>query len=84
MLKVLRLNDRSDVVEGREEACRSLCQVLDGVPRLRAKGEPLDGERRSVRNTPHRSVWEEMKRQRDRVAELRRLFAMAPPDVLDW
>ena len=83
-IKTLRLNDRSDVVEGREDAYRSLCRVLRDVPRLRAKGESLEGERRSVRNTPHRSVWEGMKRQRDRIAELRQLFAMTGPVVLDW
>lgn len=83
-IKTLRLNDRGYVIDGREEAYHSLCRVLRDVPRLLANGAALDSERRSVRNTPHRFVWEEMKRQRDRLTELRQLFAMAPSQVLDW
>jgi uncharacterized protein (TIGR02646 family) len=79
----LGLNDRSSVIEARRTAYEGLLAVLERVVSLVREGRSLDRARRVVENTSHRSVWEEMKRQHERLPELTLPFSVAPV-ALRW
>jgi uncharacterized protein (TIGR02646 family) len=84
-IELLALNERTYLVEGRRTAYSQLISALR-VAKAERDNTPaaaFDDPRRAIRRTSHRSVWEEMRRQRDRVDELRRLFE-AVPEALSW
>ena len=81
----LQLN-RDDLVMARENAYTGYVARLEQIVARRQQGATLDqlADRiRELKRTPHRTVWLEMKRQRQIVAELAPLFA-AEPDALNW
>ncbi len=83
-IATLHLNDRPSVVEARRTAYDGLCAVLDALPARMGRGASITHLRRAIEHTTHRAVWEEMKRQHARIAELTLRFALAPPEALSW
>jgi hypothetical protein len=79
---LLHLNDRDDLILGRRTSYGLLEAALAGAVAKSRDGISIDGARDSIKNTPHRCVWEEMKRQRAR-PELKPHFD-ALPETLDW
>lgn len=56
---------------------------------LREAGRGVDAAtlercRKAIARMPHRTIWEEIKRQRVDMPELEELFAGLPPAVLAW
>jgi uncharacterized protein (TIGR02646 family) len=81
-IETLKLN-RAYLVEGRRTAYEDRCAKAAAAPARRHDPRALAALQRAIEHTPHRSVWEEMKRQLERVADLELLFVDAP-ELLDW
>ncbi len=85
-IKVLRLNERDYLVEGRANAFEGYRARLRDFIDRRDSGAPSDELGRLVRGiraAPHATVWAEMKRQHRWHPELLKLFARAP-EALDF
>lgn len=82
-IELLNLNGRAYLVEGRRTAYETLVIALESARTRKQNGDPLDGPVRVVGNIPHRSVWEEMKRQASKIAPLASLFG-AVPEAAQW
>lgn len=82
-IKELHLNDRAYLVEGRKTSYYSLLCALDAAAMHKSRGEALDGPKCVIEGTPHRCVWEEMKRQAKKLPLLMSRFN-AVPEVLAW
>jgi uncharacterized protein (TIGR02646 family) len=87
-IELLGLNEREHLVEARQGTFQTAESVLDHYVRLKREGaEPtvIEEKRKAIVRQPHRTVWEEMKRQRHppRRAKLRALFEEAP-EALHW
>jgi len=82
-IRELHLNDRSYLVEARRVGYAALVCALEAARTRKQEGKDLGPPRLSIEWTPHRSVWEAMKRQRAKVAELAELFE-AVTEALDW
>ena len=77
----MRLNDRESLVRGRRSAFK---YYRDGLADyLRNKVDKASVFRESLQHYPHRTVWEEMKRQRQHRPGLRELFNDAE-ETLAW
>jgi uncharacterized protein (TIGR02646 family) len=80
-IRLLGLNERSDLVDARKRAYDGyLAQLGQYVARKKeAKGEDtLERLRRAIQRGNHATVWREMQRQRARIPELCELFELAP------
>jgi uncharacterized protein (TIGR02646 family) len=85
-LSVLELNEREYLVSARQAAYHAAESLLRDYARLRREGagpELTEPKRRTILAGAHRTVWEEMKRQREQRRNLRVLFAEAP-EALGW
>lgn len=84
-IELLRLNERSYLLEGRRTSYEALVCALQVASAARNADALADIQRpaRVVAGTPHRCVWEEMKRQRAKLDELVPLFE-AVPEAADW
>jgi len=81
-IKLLRLNARETLVRGREHAYHSFLNSLSDYLR-NPKPNRQDEFRKFLKSAPHKTVWEEMKRQHSQRDDLRDLFQQAP-EVLAW
>jgi len=81
-IRTLRLN-RPYLVEGRACAYTDRLAQTRAASQHRAHPRGLAALRRAIENTSHRSVWEEMKRQHEGIAELLLAFADAQ-ELLRW
>lgn len=85
-IEVLGLNEREHLVRARQNTYHAAQDHLEKTASLLSGGGSVDAIKLRkdalLRNT-HRTVWEEMKRQRGRYAELKRLFDSAP-DAAAW
>ena len=80
-IKLLRLNDRESLARGRRSAFK---YYRDGLADyLRNKVDKASVFRESLQHYPHRTVWEEMKRQRQHRPGLREFFNDAG-ETLAW
>jgi uncharacterized protein (TIGR02646 family) len=84
-IKVLHLNIRTYLVEARRTAYAQLVCALEAASARRARDptDTLTFPKRAVELTSHRCVWEEMKRQRNRLPALGVLFETVP-EAWDW
>lgn len=85
-LEVLGLNSRDDLALARASVFVNYCATLERYILLRERRSREDALLRcvaAIANLGHRTVWVEMQRQRQQVAELRRLFEAAP-EALSW
>jgi uncharacterized protein (TIGR02646 family) len=85
-IEVLRLNDRDLLLEARAEAYGSYRARLYEYIKKRDSGASSDQLRNlisALRRMQHPTVWREIKRQSQSIAELRKLFAKAP-EALEW
>ena len=85
-IQVLRLNDRDVLLKARKEAYDSYEARLSQYITIRDRGEStprLKNRIRALKRMQHPTVWREMKRQHDLIADLKKLFAEAP-EALDW
>jgi hypothetical protein len=85
-IRVFGLNDRDDVVQGRRNAFGNYVARLEQYINRRDEGatpHQLGRLRNSLLRLDHRTVWVEMKRQRNDIARLRELF-VAVPAALEW
>src|SRR6185295_127126 len=84
--ETLCLNSRDYLCRARAEAFHAYSARLDQYIQWRKAGvaqETLERLRDSLRRMGHPTVWAEMKRQRHRLPQLRRLFEEAP-EALEW
>ena len=65
-------------MEGRRTTYDALICALDAAMSRKERGEPMDQPERVIRKTPHRCVWEEMKRQAMKIDALKPLFDAVP------
>ncbi len=87
-IDLLGLNEREHLVEARQDTFQTAESVLGHYVSLKHEGaEPaaIAAKRQAIVRQPHRTVWEEMKRQRHAPgrAKLRALFEAAP-EALHW
>lgn len=84
-IKTLRLNERESLIQGRATTLILLKSALcvAAAKRLGLATFANTKSEQAVWNTPHRFVWEEMKRQRAQDQDLGRLFEIVP-EALDW
>lgn len=87
-IDLLGLNEREHLVVARQDTFQTAESVLVDYVRLKREGaEPaaVTAKRQAIIRQPHRTVWEEMKRQRHppRRTKLRTLFEEAP-EALNW
>lgn len=84
-IETLHLNDRPYLLEGRRTTYDTLvCALAAATAARRLDTEAnLDRPARVVAGSPHRCVWEEMKRQATKLPELAPLFA-AVPEAASW
>jgi len=82
-IEVLRLNERAYLVEARITAHSMLMSALGQAAHAATSGEPLAHPQRAIEKASHRSVWEEMKRQRASFPVIQGMFA-AVPVALSW
>lgn len=87
-IELLGLNEREHLVEARQDTFQTAESVLVDYVRLKRDGAEMaviTAKRQAIIRQPHRTVWEEMKRQRHqpRRAKLRALFEEAP-EALHW
>jgi len=80
-IKLLHLNERDSLVRGRRSAFKYYRNSLADY--LQNKAEKALEFRSSLNDYPHRTVWEEMKRQRQYRNDLRELFLNAE-ETLAW
>lgn len=84
-IEFLRLN-REVLVRARENAYGGYRDRLSQYVKRRDEGaaaSELESRRSDILRTPHGTVWEEMKRQKDIVPELTEMF-QAVPEALQW
>lgn len=87
--KILHLNDRAHLIAARGTSYEALVSALVRVGAARAglsvepDTEALKGAREVVANTPHRFVWEVMKRHRPKLPKIDKLFGLVP-EALGW
>lgn len=80
-IRTLRLNIRPELPEARRGAYRDYVAHVHHYQRerdARASSARLVGLRESIQTRPHPTVWREMLRQRDKIPELKALFADLP------
>lgn len=85
-IEVLRLNLRESLRVAREIAYQSYAALLHRYILLRKSGAEkprLDRLVSALRRSGHAVVWAEMKRQRDKIPDVRALFSAAP-EAIDW
>lgn len=85
-IRVLRLNDRDDLVRARKEAYGDYRARLKEYITERnggASSTALERLKRALQRKGHPTVWAEMKRQRTFLPELDTLFTQAP-EALKW
>lgn len=85
-IKTLRLNIRDELPRARREAYRDYVAHVRHYQRerdTRTSASRLTELREAVQRRQHPTVWREMKRQRERLPELRALFADVP-EAADW
>jgi uncharacterized protein (TIGR02646 family) len=85
-LKLLRLNCRDELQRARGEAFgdyRARLKEYVDAKIASAPAQQLDRLAKALRRKNHPTVWQEMKRQRADLPELRALFEQAP-EALDW
>lgn len=84
-IRLLRLNARETLVRARHVAYRKFFRVLSQYIDCRETWteQNVNDTIQIFRDEPHRTVWEEMKRQRPCHPELEELFAAAP-EALGW
>ena len=85
-IEVLRLNDRDLLLQARAEAYGSYRARLYEYIKKRDSGASSDQLRtltQALQCMQHPTVWREIKRQRESIPELSRLFAQAP-EALEW
>ncbi|WP_438035724.1 hypothetical protein [Sorangium sp. So ce204] len=83
---LLGLNEREYLCAARQDAFEANESLLRDIGALRQAGRPQAEIARKVnalRRHPHRTVWDEMKRQREKVPKLKALFG-AVPEALGW
>jgi 5-methylcytosine-specific restriction endonuclease McrA len=83
---VLGLNERDYLPRTRRGAFHAYLALLERYIRLRNYNEEpakLDLIKDSLKRMGHPTVWAEMKRQRDRLPDLKHLFEQAP-EALEW
>ena len=86
MLDLLGLNEREYLVEARQAAYHAAESLLRDYARLKREGagpEAMAHKRVAILRQSHRTVWEEMKRQRASLPSLLALFEQAP-EALGW
>lgn len=89
-IDLLHLNDRDDLVKARRTTLSALHVALFAAFAAKVQptavppgADPIGDARRSVEETPHRFVWDEIVRHRTVVPLYRRLFATVP-EALTW
>jgi uncharacterized protein (TIGR02646 family) len=85
-INVLHLNDREYLRVAREIAYEECYSILESYIGARNAGRPqnyLDRKIRAIGRKTHQTVWVEMKRQRESIAEVGALFDAAP-EALNW
>jgi uncharacterized protein (TIGR02646 family) len=86
-VKVLELNERADLLPtARGAAYCAYMGLLDRYIRRRNEGAPqeeLDRLVSALQRIGHRTVWEEMKRQRNSIPQLEQLFDQVP-EAAQW
>jgi hypothetical protein len=85
-VELLGLNEREYLVEARQSAYHTAESVLRDYASLKREGagpERLGPKRQAILRQSHRTVWEEMKRQRTSLPGIRALFEGAP-EALGW
>lgn len=85
-LDLLGLNEREHLVEARQSTVQTAESLLRDYVNLKRAGAGPDAitpKRQAILRQSHRTVWEEMKRQRGRLPKLRALFEEAS-EALDW
>lgn len=85
-IDTLGLNDRDVLLEARREAYQSYKARLYMYSHRKADHAPqaeLDRIREGILNMQHPTVWEEIKRQRDKIQEIADLFLQAP-EAASW
>ncbi|WP_429090519.1 HNH endonuclease [Aeromonas rivipollensis] len=78
---VLRLNIREHLVENRKNAYNQFLSCIISYIKLKedsADAKKLNSVKSTIAKSPHKTVWEEMKRQRGNNAYLATLFNAAP------
>jgi hypothetical protein len=85
-IDLLGLNEREYLVEARRHGYQAADSLLADYVRLKRDGAGpavTEPKRKTILGHAHRTVWEEMKRQRERLPKLRALFEAAP-EALTW
>ena len=80
-IHLLRLNDRPELLQARQSAYRSYLARLEQYVQRKSAGvssAALDRLSHAIQRMEHRSVWNEMQRQAQRMGELRAIFDLAP------
>ena len=84
-IDLLDLND-DGLARARRTTHQAAESLLHDYVRLKREGDDMDAterKRQAILGHAHRTVWEEMKRQRERSPKLRALFDGAP-EALAW
>lgn len=80
-IETLRLNDRDLLAEAREEAfCSYRARLVEYIKKK--ENEDTTALVRAIKRMQHPTVWLEMKRQREFIPELDKLFNQAPEALL--
>jgi len=85
-IRVLRLNDRPELLQARKGAYHSYLARLEQYAHRKSAGaasKELDRLVAALQRMEHRSVWKEMLRQAPRIPELRQAFESAP-EAHNW
>lgn len=85
-IEVLRLNDRDILLTARTEAYVSYCARLSKYLEIKHSNESplkLDHVKAGLKRMGHPTVWKEMQRQSQDLAELKILFDAAP-EAMTW
>lgn len=85
-IALLRLNERDYLVEARKEAYDSYrARLSEYISERNAGASPTKLNRfiKALQRMQHPTVWMEMKRQQQKISELKQLFAKAP-EALNW
>lgn len=85
-IEVLRLNERDVLSRARRSAFHSFRAILREAAAIKSAGgahAEIESKRIVIQQMPHPSTWQEMKRQRDSLPDLLKLFAVIP-EALTW
>jgi hypothetical protein len=85
-IKTLGLNDRETLVQARKNTYTAALDLLEKIAQLmssRAPAEDIRRRKEAILRHTHRTVWEEMRRQRGQYRQLRALFQQVP-EALNW